>query len=215
MTSRSTSCAWSASSPPSEGSEALMRRRGPEIARPPDGASEAGPCRAGYTEGMFHPGGGGMVGRRFVVPTPVQPGAGPSSRAATTCSSRTHRARARPRRFPPLPGRPRAPGRPGTLEDRTEIVYVSPLRAALNDIRRQPRGTPGELRALRARWASAPSTSRDRPSAPETPRRRAAPGRETPAPRARHYPPSLLSIILPHSPESGRRGLSGVPRDRG
>src|SRR5262245_18776196 len=103
---------------------------------------------------MFHPVVTAWFGRRFAQPTPVQSEGWPVIArgqdvllTAPTGSGKTlaaflHCVDALVRK-----------AADGSLEDRTEVVYVSPLRALSNDIRRNLEEPLGELRALAAHMA--------------------------------------------------------------
>jgi ATP-dependent helicase Lhr and Lhr-like helicase len=95
----------------------------------------------------------------------------------------------------------------GALEDRTEIVYVSPLKALSNDIRRNLEEPLGELGAVAAEMGLSAPAIRTAVRTGDT----SAAERRLGAKRPPHVlvtTPESLYILL--TSESGRRGLSGA-----
>jgi len=95
----------------------------------------------------------------------------------------------------------------GTLEDRTEVVYVSPLRALSNDIRRNLEEPLGELRVLAAEMGVPAFDIRTAVRTGDTSAAERRQGAKRP-PHVLVTTPESLYILL--TSESGRRGLSGV-----
>jgi len=95
----------------------------------------------------------------------------------------------------------------GTLEDRTEVVYVSPLRALSNDIRRNLEEPLGELRVLAAEMGVPAFDIRTAGRTGDTSAAERRQGAKRP-PHVLVTTPESLYILL--TSESGRRGLSGV-----
>ena len=95
----------------------------------------------------------------------------------------------------------------GTLEDRTEVVYVSPLRALSNDIRRNLEEPLGELRALATGMGVRALDIRTAVRTGDTSAAERRQGAKRP-PHVLVTTPESLYILL--TSESGRRGLSGV-----
>ena len=98
----------------------------------------------------------------------------------------------------------------GTLEDRTEVVYVSPLRALSNDIRRNLEEPLGELRALATGMGVRALDIRTAVRTGDTSAAERRQGAKRP-PHVLVTTPESLYILL--TSESGRRGLSGVRTD--
>jgi len=157
---------------------------------------------------MFHPVVDAWFGQRFVEPTPVQAQGWPVIASgqdvlltAPTGSGKTlaaflHCLDALVRK-----------AADGTLEDRTEVVYVSPLRALSNDIRRNLEEPLGELRAIAAEMGVRALDIRTAVRTGDT----SAAERRLGAKRPPHVlvtTPESFYILL--TSESGRRGLSAV-----
>ena len=157
---------------------------------------------------MFHPVVDAWFGRRFVEPTPVQAQGWPviaSGRdvllTAPTGSGKTlaaflHCLDALVRK-----------AADGTLEDRTEVVYVSPLRALSNDIRRNLEEPLGELRAIAAGMGVRALDIRTAVRTGDTSAAERRQGAKRP-PHVLVTTPESFYILL--TSESGRRGLSAV-----
>src|SRR5215831_11030792 len=79
----------------------------------------------------------------------------------------------------------------GALEDATEVVYVSPLRALSNDIRRNLEEPLGELRAVATEIGAGALDIRTAVRTGDT----SAAGRQAPAARARHHPRVALHPV--------------------
>ena len=101
---------------------------------------------------MFHPVVESWFRRRYSEPTPVQAGAWPliaagqrRAIAAPTGSGKTLAA------FLACLDRLVRAALEGRLEDRTDVLYVSPLKALSNDVRRTWRSRSAELAAAAAR----------------------------------------------------------------
>ncbi len=157
---------------------------------------------------MFHPVVEAWFGRRFAEPTPVQArgwpviagghdvlltaptGSGKTLAAFLHCLDALVRKAA-----------------DGTLEDRTEVVYVSPLRALSNDIRRNLEEPLGELRALASERGVRALDIRTAVRTGDTSAAERRQGAKRP-PHVLVTTPESLYILL--TSESGRRGLSGV-----
>jgi ATP-dependent Lhr-like helicase len=95
----------------------------------------------------------------------------------------------------------------GTLEDGTSVVYVSPLRALSNDIRRNLEEPLGELRRLAADMGVRPLEVRTAVRTGDTSAAERRRGAKRP-PHVLVTTPESLFILL--TSESGRRGLAGV-----
>jgi ATP-dependent helicase Lhr and Lhr-like helicase len=157
---------------------------------------------------MFHPIVAAWFGRRFVEPTPVQSGGWPVIAGgqdvlltAPTGSGKTlaaflHCLDALVRK-----------AADGTLEDRTEVVYVSPLRALSNDIRRNLEEPLGELRAIAAEMGVRSLDVRTAVRTGDTSAAERRQGAKRP-PHVLVTTPESFYILL--TSESGRRGLSAV-----
>ena len=157
---------------------------------------------------MFHPVVTAWFGRRFVEPTPVQSegwpviaggqdvlltaptGSGKTLAAFLHCLDALVRKAA-----------------DGSLEDRTEVVYVSPLRALSNDIRRNLEEPLGELRSLAADMGVPLHDIRTAVRTGDTSAAERRQGAKRP-PHVLVTTPESLYILL--TSESGRRGLSAV-----
>jgi ATP-dependent helicase Lhr and Lhr-like helicase len=157
---------------------------------------------------MFHPVVEAWFGRRFVEPTPVQAqgwpviagghdvlltaptGSGKTLAAFLHCLDALVRKAAN-----------------GTLADRTEVVYVSPLRALSNDIRRNLEEPLGELRAVASETGVRALDIRTAVRTGDTSAAERRQGAKRP-PHVLVTTPESLYILL--TSESGRRGLSGV-----
>jgi ATP-dependent helicase Lhr and Lhr-like helicase len=157
---------------------------------------------------MFHPVVEAWFGRRFVEPTPVQArgwpviagghdvlltaptGSGKTLAAFLHCLDALVRKAAN-----------------GTLEDGTEVVYVSPLRALSNDIRRNLEEPLGELRAVASEMGVRALDIRTAVRTGDTSAAERRRGAKRP-PHVLVTTPESLYILL--TSESGRRGLSGV-----
>ena len=157
---------------------------------------------------MFHPVVTAWFGRRFAEPTPVQSEGWPVIASgqdvlltAPTGSGKTlaaflHCLDALVRK-----------AADGGLEDRTEVVYVSPLRALSNDIRRNLEEPLGELRGLAAEMSIRLLDIRTAVRTGDTSAAERRQGAKRP-PHVLVTTPESLYILL--TSESGRRGLSGV-----
>src|SRR6202165_180382 len=95
----------------------------------------------------------------------------------------------------------------GALEDRTEIVYVSPLKALSNDIRRNLEEPPGELASVAAEMGMRAPAIRTAVRTGDTSAAERRQGAKRP-PHVLVTTPESLYILL--TSESGRRGLSGT-----
>jgi len=157
---------------------------------------------------MFHQVVTAWFGRRFAEPTPVQlegwpviaggqdvlltapTGSGKTLAAFLHCLDALVRKAA-----------------DGSLEDRTEVVYVSPLRALSNDIRRNLEEPLGELRSLAADMGVRLLDIRTAVRTGDTSAAERRQGAKRP-PHVLVTTPESLYILL--TSESGRRGLSAV-----
>src|SRR5262252_588258 len=157
---------------------------------------------------MFHEVVTAWFGRRFAEPTPVQlegwpviaggqdvlltapTGSGKTLAAFLHCLDALVRKAA-----------------DGSLEDQTEVVYVSPLRALSNDIRRNLEEPLGELRSLAADMGVRLLDIRTAVRTGDTSAAERRQGAKRP-PHVLVTTPESLYILL--TSESGRRGLSGV-----
>src|SRR5215471_10298880 len=200
------STASSASSPPTREARhsgaGWRGRRGSREAPVPAIAS------SGYTGTMFHPVVEAWFTRRFVESTPIQAQGWPviaSGRdvllTAPTGSGKTLAA------FLHCLDALVRQATAGTLEDRTEVVYVSPLRALSNDIRRNLEEPLGELRVLAAEMGVPAFDIRTAVRTGDTSAAERRQGAKRP-PHVLVTTPESLYILL--TSESGRRGLSGV-----
>ena len=168
------------------------------------------------TEQMFHPVVATWLERRFGAPTPAQAQAWPLIAAGQgRPDHRADRLGQDAGRVPVCLDRlvAEAIAAGGELPDRTSVLYVSPLKALSNDIRRNLEEPLAELRGARDR-ARLPGARRPRP--------RCAPG-DTPArerAQAALHPPHVLvttpeSLYILLTSESGRRGAARrADRDR-
>jgi ATP-dependent Lhr-like helicase len=95
----------------------------------------------------------------------------------------------------------------GALQDRTEVVYVSPLKALSNDIRRNLDEPLGELGAVAAEMGIGASAIRTAVRTGDTSAAERRHGAKRP-PHVLVTTPESLYILL--TSESGRRGLSGA-----
>ena len=95
----------------------------------------------------------------------------------------------------------------GALEDRTEIVYVSPLKALSNDIRRNLEEPLGELAAVAAEMGLSAPAIRTAVRTGDTSAAERRQGAKRP-PHVLVTTPESLYILL--TSESGRRGLAGA-----
>ena len=157
---------------------------------------------------MFHPVVDAWFRRRFVEPTPVQSqgwpviaggqdvlltaptGSGKTLAAFLHCLDALVRKAA-----------------DGALEDRIEVVYVSPLRALSNDIRKNLEEPLGELRAIAAEMGVRALDIRTAVRTGDTSAAERRRGAKRP-PHVLVTTPESFYILL--TSESGRRGLSGV-----
>jgi ATP-dependent helicase Lhr and Lhr-like helicase len=157
---------------------------------------------------MFHPVVGAWFRRRFAEPTPVQTQGWPAIAdgldvllAAPTGSGKTLAA------FlyclDALVGKSAR----GALEDRTEIVYVSPLKALSNDIRRNLEEPLGELGAVAAEMGLRAPAIRTAVRTGDTSAAERRQGAKRP-PHVLVTTPESLYVLL--TSESGRRGLAGA-----
>jgi ATP-dependent helicase Lhr and Lhr-like helicase len=157
---------------------------------------------------MFHPLVDAWFHRRFAEPTPVQAQGWPVIAeghdvllTAPTGSGKTLAAFLHC--LDALVGK----AADGTQEDRTEVVYVSPLRALSNDIRRNLEEPLGELRALATGMGIRALDIRTAVRTGDTSSAERRQGAKRP-PHVLVTTPESLYILL--TSESGRRGLSGV-----
>ena len=157
---------------------------------------------------MFHPLVDAWFRRRFAEPTPVQAlgwpaiaqgqdvlltaptGSGKTLAAFLYCLDALVRKSA-----------------DGALGDRTEIVYVSPLKALSNDIRRNLEEPLGELAAVAAEMGLRPPAIRTAVRTGDTSAAERRQGAKRP-PHVLVTTPESLYILL--TSESGRRGLTGA-----
>ncbi|MDO8477419.1 MAG: DEAD/DEAH box helicase [Candidatus Rokubacteria bacterium] len=157
---------------------------------------------------MFHPLVDAWFRRRFAEPTPVQAlgwpaiaqgqdvlltaptGSGKTLAAFLYCLDALVRKSA-----------------DGALEDRTEIVYVSPLKALSNDIRRNLEEPLGELAAVAAEMGISAPAIRTAVRTGDTSASERRQGAKRP-PHVLVTTPESLYILL--TSESGRRGLAGA-----
>jgi ATP-dependent helicase Lhr and Lhr-like helicase len=157
---------------------------------------------------MFHPVVDAWFRRRFTEPTPVQARGWPAIAdgrdvllAAPTGSGKTLAA------FLYCLDALVRKAAAGALPDRTEIVYVSPLKALSNDIRRNLEEPLGELALVAAEMGSHAPAIRTAVRTGDT----TATERRQSAKRPPHVlvtTPESLYILL--TSESGRRGLAGA-----
>ena len=155
---------------------------------------------------MFHPLVGTWFRRRFAEPTPVQTLGWPAIAdggdvllAAPTGSGKTLAA------FLYCLDALVRKSADGALEDRTEIVYVSPLKALSNDIRRNLEEPLGELAAVAAEMGVAAPAIRTAVRTGDTTAAERRQGAKRP-PHVLVTTPESLYILL--TSESGRRGLA-------
>src|SRR3954463_1865879 len=157
---------------------------------------------------MFHPVLETWFRRKFAGPTPAQEGAWPVIAAggdalitAPTGSGKTLAA------FLACLDRLIRDSLEGKLEDRTYVLYVSPLKALSNDVRRNLEEPLAELEAVAVELGYRPLGIRTAGRTGATPMKER---RET-AKRPPHVlvtTPESMFILL--TSESGRRGLAGV-----
>ena len=182
-----------------------------ELARASPSQGGLGPSQGSrYTEQMFHPVVQRWLENRFGEPTPAQAKAWPLIAAgkdvlvtAPTGSGKTLAAFLWA--LDRLVGEAIAAG--GPLPDRTSVLYVSPLKALSNDIRRNLEEPLGELRALAVELGyPAPGVRTAVRTGDTTARERRA---------AAKHPPHVLvttpeSLFILLTSESGRRALRDV-----
>src|SRR5499427_7466105 len=200
------SSASSASSPPTrEARHSCAGWRGRRGSRE---APEPAVASSGYTGGMFHPVVEAWFSRRFVEPTPIQAQGWPVIASgqdvlltAPTGSGKTLAA------FLHCLDALVQQAASGGLEDATDVVYVSPLRALSNDIRRTLEEPLGELRAIATEMGAATLDIRTAVRTGDTSAAERRQGAKRP-PHVLVTTPESLYILL--TSESGRRGLSGV-----
>jgi len=157
---------------------------------------------------MFHPAVDVWFRRRFAEPTPVQALGWPAIAAgrdvlltAPTGSGKTLAA------FLYCLDALVRKACAGGLEDRTEIVYVSPLKALSNDIRRNLEEPLGELAAVAAGMGFRALDIRTAVRTGDTSATERRQGAKRP-PHVLVTTPESLYILL--TSDSGRRGLAGA-----
>ncbi|HWM76289.1 MAG TPA: DEAD/DEAH box helicase, partial [Methylomirabilota bacterium] len=157
---------------------------------------------------MFHPVVDAWFRRRFAEPTPVQALGWPAIAdgrdvllAAPTGSGKTLAA------FLYCLDALVRKSADDALEDRTEIVYVSPLKALSNDIRRNLEEPLGELAAVAAEMGIRAPAIRTAVRTGDTSAAERRQGAKRP-PHVLVTTPESLYILL--TSESGRRGLAGA-----
>ncbi len=157
---------------------------------------------------MFHPVVDAWFRRRFTDPTPVQAMGWPAIAegrdvllAAPTGSGKTLAA------FLYCLDALVRKSMEGTLEDRTEIVYVSPLKALSNDIRRNLEEPLGELAAVAADMGVRPPAIRTAVRTGDTTATERRQGAKRP-PHVLVTTPESFYILL--TSESGRRSLAAT-----
>jgi ATP-dependent helicase Lhr and Lhr-like helicase len=157
---------------------------------------------------MFHPVVDAWFRRRFAEPTPVQARGWPAIAdgrdvllAAPTGSGKTLAA------FLYCLDALVRKSADDALEDRTEIVYVSPLKALSNDIRRNLEEPLGELAAVAAEMGIRAPAIRTAVRTGDTSAAERRQGAKRP-PHVLVTTPESLYILL--TSESGRRGLAGA-----
>src|SRR5437870_4493682 len=172
-------------------------------ASPPAGLDECD-----YTDAMFHPVVDAWFRRRFTDPTPVQAMGWPAIAegrdvllAAPTGSGKTLAA------FLYCLDALVRESMEGTLEDRTGIVYVSPLKALSNDIRRNLEEPLGELAAVAADLGMRPPVIRTAVRTGDTTATERRQGAKRP-PHVLVTTPESFYILL--TSESGRRSLAAT-----
>src|SRR5438552_10816822 len=172
-------------------------------ASPPAGLDECD-----YTDAMFHPVVDAWFRRRFTPPTPGQARGWPAIAegrdvllAAPTGSGKTLAA------FLYCLDALVRESMEGTLEDRTEIVYVSPLKALSNDIRRNLEEPLGELAAVAAGMGLRAPAIRTAVRTGDTSAAERRQGAKRP-PHVLVTTPESLYILL--TSESGRRSLAAT-----
>src|SRR3954469_24437010 len=162
------------------------------------------------TEQMFHPVVATWLDRRFGAPTPAQAQAWPLIAAGkdVLCTAPTGSGKTLAAFLWALDGLvAEAIAAGGELPDRTSVLYVSPLKALSNDIRRNLEEPLGELRALapqlgypapevRTAVRTGDTTARERREATRRP------------PHVLVTTPESLYILL--TSDSGRRALRSV-----
>ena len=157
---------------------------------------------------MFHPVVDAWFRRRFTDPTPVQAMGWPAIAegrdvllAAPTGSGKTLAA------FLYCLDALVRESMEGTLEDRTEIVYVSPLKALSNDIRRNLEEPLGELAAVASDLGMRPPVIRTAVRTGDTTATERRQGAKRP-PHVLVTTPESFYILL--TSESGRRSLAAT-----
>jgi len=157
---------------------------------------------------MFHPVVDAWFRRRFTDPTPVQAMGWPAIAegrdvllAAPTGSGKTLAA------FLYCLDALVRESMEGTLEDRTEIVYVSPLKALSNDIRRNLEEPLGELAAVASDLGMRPPAIRTAVRTGDTSATERRQGAKRP-PHVLVTTPESFYILL--TSESGRRSLAAT-----
>ncbi len=157
---------------------------------------------------MFHPVVDAWFRRRFTDPTPVQAMGWPAIAegrdvllAAPTGSGKTLAA------FLYCLDALVRESMEGTLEDRTEIVYVSPLKALSNDIRRNLEEPLGELAAMASDLGMRPPAIRTAVRTGDTSATERRQGAKRP-PHVLVTTPESFYILL--TSESGRRSLAAT-----
>ena len=157
---------------------------------------------------MFHPVVDAWFRRRFTDPTPVQAMGWPAIAegrdvllAAPTGSGKTLAA------FLYCLDALVRESMEGTLEDRTEIVYVSPLKALSNDIRRNLEEPLGELAAVASDLGMRPPAIRTAVRTGDTTATERRQGAKRP-PHVLVTTPESFYILL--TSESGRRSLAAT-----
>src|SRR4051812_17383715 len=159
---------------------------------------------------MFHPVVQHWLERKFGAPTPAQAQAWPLIASgkdvlvtAPTGSGKTLAAFLWA--LDRLVGEAIAAG--GTLPDRTSVLYVSPLKALSNDVRRNLEEPRGEIKALAAELGYAAPDVRTAVRTGDTTARERREATRRP-PHVLVTTPESLFILL--TSESGRRGARGV-----
>ena len=163
-----------------------------------------------YTEQMFHPVVQHWLERKFGAPTPAQAQAWPLIASgkdvlvtAPTGSGKTLAAFLWA--LDRLVGEAIAAG--GTLPDRTSVLYVSPLKALSNDVRRNLEEPLGEIKALAAEFGYAAPEVRTAVRTGDTTARERRDATRHP-PHVLVTTPESLYILL--TSESGRKALRDV-----
>jgi ATP-dependent Lhr-like helicase len=163
-----------------------------------------------YTEQMFHPVVQHWLERKFGAPTPAQAQAWPLIASgkdvlvtAPTGSGKTLAAFLWA--LDRLVGEAIAAG--GTLPDRTSVLYVSPLKALSNDVRRNLEEPLGEIKALAAELGYAAPEVRTAVRTGDTTARERREATRRP-PHVLVTTPESLYILL--TSDSGRKALRDV-----